>query len=225
MARHTAGWPGPAPAAHSRQQSEPPYVMPNGPRHRPGGHTHDECAPARPAGRFGHDPGARVAVISAKCWTSKASMRRGSSTVLGVTGFVLRYRLPAKAGPIVPTCRCRMPSAPCGWCAPMPPNMRVDPARMGFMGFSAGGHLACSIATRFAAPVYAPVDTADTRGARGRILSVPMYPVVTMGEGRHAGSRDHCWARPRAAADRRLFLRAERDRRCDAALIAWRRTT
>ena len=107
----------------------------------------------------------------------------------GVTCFVLRYRLPGE-----------------GWAnrsdVPLQDAQRamrlvranaakyaLDPARIGFMGFSAGGHVACSIATRFAAKVYAPVDSADAVDARPS-FSVPMYPVVTMGEGCHAGSRD-----------------------------------
>jgi acetyl esterase/lipase len=107
----------------------------------------------------------------------------------GITCFVLRYRLPGE-----------------GWAdrsdVPLQDAQRamrlvranaaryaVDPARIGFMGFSAGGHVACSIATRFAAKVYAPLDAADTADARPS-FSVPMYPVVTMGPGCHAGSRD-----------------------------------
>jgi acetyl esterase/lipase len=107
----------------------------------------------------------------------------------GITCFVLRYRLPGE-----------------GWAnrsdVPLQDAQRamrlvranaatygLDPARIGFMGFSAGGHLACSIATRFAARVYAPADAADRLDARPS-FSVPMYPVVTMGEGRHKGSRD-----------------------------------
>jgi len=109
---------------------------------------------------------------------------------MGVTCFMLRYRLPAE-----------------GWArrsdVPLQDAQRamrlvrsaaaryaIDPARIGFMGFSAGGHLACSIATRFDAPVYAAVDASDAVSARPD-FSMPMYPVVTMGEGTHAGSRDH----------------------------------
>jgi acetyl esterase/lipase len=107
----------------------------------------------------------------------------------GVTCFVLRYRLPGE-----------------GWAhrsdVPLQDAQRavrlvranaakyaVDPARIGFMGFSAGGHVACSIATRFAAKVYAPLDATDGMSARPD-FSVPMYPVVTMGPGAHQGSVD-----------------------------------
>lgn len=107
----------------------------------------------------------------------------------GITCFVLRYRLPGE-----------------GWAdrsdVPLQDAQRamrlvranaskygIDPVRVGFMGFSAGGHLACSIATRFAAKVYNALDDADRLDARPS-FSVPMYPVVTMGEGCHEGSRD-----------------------------------
>jgi acetyl esterase/lipase len=108
----------------------------------------------------------------------------------GVTCFVLRYRLPGEgwAGrsdvPLQDAQRAmRLVRANAG-------AYGIDPARIGFMGFSAGGHVAASIATRFAANVYAPVDAADRGDARPS-FSLPMYPVITMGEGCHAGSRDH----------------------------------
>jgi acetyl esterase/lipase len=108
----------------------------------------------------------------------------------GVTCFVLRYRLPGEGWanrsdvPLQDAQRAmRLVRANAAQYA-------IDPARIGFMGFSAGGHLACSIATRFAARVYAPIDAADAVSARPD-FSVPMYPVVTMGPGCHAGSRDN----------------------------------
>ena len=57
------------------------------------------------------------------------------------------------------------------------------------MGFSAGGHVAGSLATRFNAPVYEPRDATDQLSARPD-AAVLMYPVVTMKQGpAHRGSR------------------------------------
>ena len=55
----------------------------------------------------------------------------------------------------------------------------VDPARVGVIGFSAGGFLTASLATRHAQALYAPVDAADTRDARP-FLAAPIYPVQTV---------------------------------------------
>ncbi len=107
----------------------------------------------------------------------------------GVTAFVMRYRLPGE-----------------GWAGredvPLQDAQRamrliragakkfaIDPARLGVMGFSAGGHVAASLATRFAAPVYQPRDKADGLDARPDFAAL-LYPVITMGEGCHADSRD-----------------------------------
>jgi len=55
------------------------------------------------------------------------------------------------------------------------------------MGFSAGGHLAGSLTTRFAADVYAPVDAADMYSARPD-ASVLVYPVITLSQPHTHGS-------------------------------------
>lgn len=108
----------------------------------------------------------------------------------GVTCFVLSYRLPSE-----------------GWAngadVPLQDAQRamrliranahrygIDPKRVGVAGFSAGGHLAASLATRFDEKVYAPVDAADKFSARPDFAAM-VYPVITMGTGTHADSRNN----------------------------------
>jgi acetyl esterase/lipase len=57
------------------------------------------------------------------------------------------------------------------------------------MGFSAGGHLAATLATRWNEHVYQPVDKADALDPKPD-FAVLMYPVVTMRVLTHSGSRN-----------------------------------
>ena len=107
----------------------------------------------------------------------------------GYTCFVLLYRLPGDhwgAGPDAPLQDAqravRLARSRAG-------AMKFDPARVAIMGFSAGGHLAASLTTRFEAKVYDRIDAADDLSARPD-LSGLMYPVISMADGPvHAGSR------------------------------------
>jgi len=54
-----------------------------------------------------------------------------------------------------------------------------DISRRAVLGFSAGGHLAGSLATRHAEPVYAPVDAADQLSARPDVAGL-IYPVINL---------------------------------------------
>jgi acetyl esterase/lipase len=106
----------------------------------------------------------------------------------GLTLFVLQYRLPgeghhdARDVPLADAQRAirliRSRAAEWG----------IDPASVGVMGFSAGGHVAASLATRHAERTYAPVDAADALDARPA-YALLVYPVIDMGAHAHPGSR------------------------------------
>lgn len=104
---------------------------------------------------------------------------------LGVTTFVLKYRMqefghPAPLQDVLRAVRLvRARAAEFG----------VDPARIGVMGSSAGGHLAASAGTLFNHPDGQVGPTPDPVSARPDFL-ILMYPVITMEVGvTHAGSR------------------------------------
>lgn len=98
---------------------------------------------------------------------------------LGITCFVLFYRL-AKDGwadpadvALIDTWRAmRVIRAHAG-------AYKFDAARTGVIGFSAGGFLTSSLATRHAQTLYAPIDAADALDTRP-MLAAPIYPVQSV---------------------------------------------
>jgi acetyl esterase/lipase len=108
----------------------------------------------------------------------------------GFAAFVLRYRLPGDgwaAGPDAPLQDAqramRVVRTRCA-------ALGIDPHRTVVLGFSAGGHLAARLATRFNESTYAPRDATDQLSARPDAAAL-LYPVITFtGDGVHVGSRD-----------------------------------
>lgn len=97
---------------------------------------------------------------------------------LGITVFVLGYRLPGE-----------------GWLEPQDvplqdgqramrliraraPEFGIDPAKLGCVGFSAGGLLSASLAVAHADPVYARIDAADDTPAKPAFAGL-VYPITS----------------------------------------------
>lgn len=108
----------------------------------------------------------------------------------GFTVFVLFYRLPGEgwaAGPDVALADAQRAMRLIRHRAGA---YGIRPDRVAAMGFSAGGHVCGDLATRFAAPAYAPVDPADRLDARPDVAAL-IYPVQSMSAPiAHAGSRE-----------------------------------
>ncbi len=104
---------------------------------------------------------------------------------LGVTAFVLKYRLgpryhhPAPlqdAARAIRTVRARASE----W--------NIDPKRIGILGFSAGGHVASTIGTHFELGKSDASDPIERVSSRPDLM-ILIYPVITMREFTHAGSK------------------------------------
>ncbi|WP_343616028.1 alpha/beta hydrolase [Novosphingobium sp.] len=111
-------------------------------------------------------------------------------TERGVTCFILYYRLPGEGWRNRQTVPLQDAQRAMRLIRSRAGDFGIDPARVSVLGFSAGGHLAGSIATRFAETTYEPVDAADRLSARPDLVGM-IYPVVTLAQPFvHAGSRD-----------------------------------
>jgi acetyl esterase/lipase len=79
-------------------------------------------------------------------------------------------------------------------------EFKIDPNRLGVLGFSAGGHLAADLTVSYDQRVYSPIDAADRLSAKPAFTGL-VYPVATFNPAfTHADSRDNLLG-PGAPAD------------------------
>lgn len=122
-------------------------------------------------------------------------------TAMGMTVFVLTYRLPGEGWPErkdVPLADARRALR---LIRARAREFQVAPDRVSVMGFSAGGHLAASLATDYAKPLHQPSDDVDRLSARPFAAAL-LYPVVMMQPPyTHSGSRELLLGPNPSAAD------------------------
>ncbi len=105
------------------------------------------------------------------------------------TVYVLRYRLPHQGWQAGPDAPLQDAQRAIRLIRARAAEDGIDPARVMVAGFSAGGHLAGTLAMQFDKPAYAPVDAADAFSVRPDAAAL-IYPVATMTEPfAHPGSR------------------------------------
>jgi acetyl esterase/lipase len=102
----------------------------------------------------------------------------------GITGVVLEYRLPA-GRPWVPLLDAQRAIRATRAHAS---EWGLAPACIGIMGFSAGGHLASTAGTHFQEGDPQAQDLVERVSCRPDFVLL-VYPVITMGDLTHAGSR------------------------------------
>ena len=170
-------WPGQPPGASSYRPPVPPAGWPDSYQRAI---AMPELRVFRPQRSNGHSllvmPGGAYWFVSV---VNEGAELAPLLTRLGWTVFVLSYRLPGE-----------------GWAArsdvPVQDAQRamrlirtrsreygIDPAKVAALGFSAGGHLAATLATRHDERVYAPVDAADAQDPRPFAAGL-IYPVITL---------------------------------------------
>ena len=121
-------------------------------------------------------PGGGYAVLSFEKEGTAVAKRLNAA---GITAFVLKYRLPKTQGsdfldpvPLSDALRAIQ------WVRAHAGDFCIDPARIGILGFSAGGHLAASAGTRYARGSEFGSDDLSKVSARPDFVGL-VYPVIS----------------------------------------------
>lgn len=99
---------------------------------------------------------------------------------IGVTGVLLKYRVPKRAGLEKHTAALQDAQRAMGIVRSKAKEWNIDPKRIGVLGFSAGGHLAAALSNNYGERTYPKLDDADAVSCRPdfAIVIYPGYLVV-----------------------------------------------
>ncbi|MEO6040795.1 MAG: alpha/beta hydrolase [Croceibacterium sp.] len=128
--------------------------------------------------------GAAVLLIPGGGYARIALLRGGSNearqfAARGITAFDLRYRLPHDGWAAGANAPLQDAQRAMRLIRAQAARWHIDPARVGAVGFSAGGHLAARLGSRAALTTYTPIDTIDRQSARPLILGL-FFPVISL---------------------------------------------
>lgn len=179
-----------APIGLAAAPSAPEPLWPNGAPDARGTQPRDIPTLTRYAPAEGQGNGATMLVLPGGGYAGLADHEgKGYAewfAARGVTAYVLQYRLGSAgyrhpvmlhdAARALRTVRARARAE------------GLDPARIGIIGSSAGGHLASTLLTHFDAGKPDAADPIERESSRPD-LGILCYPVISMGEFTHAGSK------------------------------------
>ncbi len=186
-------WAGGAPGARGTAESDVPALTVY---RASGARANGTAVLVFPGGGYDHLSSDKEGTKVARFWNGQ-----------GVTAFVVRYRVgPTYAHPLVEQDGMRAVRV----VRANATRFGVNPQRVAVMGFSAGGHLAGSVATHGAAGDASNRDSVERQSARPDAAML-IYPVVTMREAfAHQGSRTQLLgAQPSPALLQRMSLEAQ----------------
>jgi acetyl esterase/lipase len=134
----------------------------------------------------GKDTGAAVLVFPGGAYRILADDMEGIEVCqwlnsIGITGVLLRYRVPARAGRARYAAPLEDAQRAVGMVRSRAGEWGLDSSRIGVLGFSAGGHLAAAVSNNFETRTYSPGDEADRMSCRPdfTILIYPAYLTAT----------------------------------------------
>jgi len=126
------------------------------------------------------DTGAAIVVAPGGGYRVLAITHEGTDvaawlTSIGVTAVLLRYRVPRRPDDAEDKLPLQDAQRAISVVRSKAAEWGVDPARIGFLGFSAGGHLTANVSTNFDRRAYDAVDDADKASCRPD-FAVLVYP-------------------------------------------------
>ena len=98
-------------------------------------------------------------------------------TAKGITCVLLKYRVPCAKTGAYRDCRTALQDAQrtVGLVRFGAPQWKINPHKIGILGFSAGGHMVAAMSTHFAKRLYPAVDAADRESCRPD-FAIALYP-------------------------------------------------
>ncbi len=109
----------------------------------------------------------------------------------GITVFALSYRLPSEGWDDQANVPLQDAQRAMRLIRANAARYGIDPAKLGIVGFSAGGHLAASLTVGYDDKVYTAIDAADRQSAKPAFSGL-VYPVASLSTPHtHPGSRDN----------------------------------